>query len=140
LKTKTGEYIMIKFLTVLLAISILMMCSGQQKDQEKPLLSTIQKNIFDKQCATPGCHSGYKPQDQLDLGEGQSYKNLVNVPCVQIQDLLLVDPGHPDKSYLMNKIEGTQVVGERMPMGKPPLPDTDIKMIRRWIKDGAKNN
>ncbi|MEJ2051488.1 MAG: hypothetical protein P8Y60_16925 [Calditrichota bacterium] len=62
------------------------------------------------------------------------------MPCVQIQDLLLVDPGHPDKSYLMNKIEGTQVVGERMPMGKPPLPDTDIKMIRRWIKDGAKDN
>ena len=131
---------MIKFFTILLTISILMMCSGQQKNQEKPLLSNIQKNIFNEQCATPRCHGGFEPQDQLDLEDGQSYKNLVNVPSVQIQDLLLVDPGHPDKSYLINKIEGNNVVGERMPMGKPRLPDKDINLIREWIKEGAKNN
>lgn len=131
---------MIKFLTVSLIIPVLMMCSGQQKNQEKPLLSTIQKNIFDVHCTSSGCHGGLEPQDQLDLEDGQSYKNLVNVPSTQVQDLLLVNPGNPDKSYLVDKLEGNKVVGERMPMGKTRLSDKDIKMIRDWIKEGAKNN
>ena len=133
-----------KCLTVFLAIPLLVMCSGQNKDQGKdqmkPTLTNIQIHVFNQYCSSPGCHGGMEPQDELNLTEGESYKSLVNVPSIQVQDLLLVDPGHPDKSYLIDKLEGVKVVGERMPMGAPPLPNKDIEVIREWIKDGAKDN
>jgi hypothetical protein len=45
-------------------------------------------------------------------------------------------PGSPDESYLVQLI--TPQGGEAMmPQGKPPLPATQIALIRRWIEEGA---
>ncbi len=133
-----------KCITVFLIVPLFMMCSGQQKDpgkeKLKPTLSSIQANVFDKNCTSPGCHGGLQPQDELYLEDGQSYRNLVNVPSIQIQDLLLVNPGEPDSSYLLDKLEGLKLVGERMPMGDSELPAEDIQAIREWIKQGAPDN
>src|SRR5690606_1034416 len=43
----------------------------------------------------------------------------------------------PSNSYLIQKLEGTAAVGERMPAGLPPLPQSDINVVRQWITDGA---
>ena len=48
-----------------------------------------------------------------------------------------VEPGDPDMSYLVWKIEGRSgIVGARMPLGGV-LPDENIQTIRDWIEAGA---
>ena len=42
-----------------------------------------------------------------------------------------------NNSYLIQKLEGTAGVGERMPAGLPAVPQADINIIRQWIADGA---
>ena len=48
-----------------------------------------------------------------------------------------MQPGNPDNSYLVHKIEGRAAVGARMPLGGAPLPQASIDLIRQWIQDGA---
>jgi hypothetical protein len=53
-----------------------------------------------------------------------------------------VIPGDPENSYLIHKLEGRAgIVGARMPFNSPAyLTDGQIKVIKRWIEDGAQNN
>ncbi len=53
----------------------------------------------------------------------------------------VVVPGRPDESLLFEKISEPQPsLGERMPLGRSPLPDSEINMIETWIYEGAQNN
>jgi hypothetical protein len=61
----------------------------------------------------------------------------VNAPSTEVPSLLRVDPGNPDNSYLIQKLEGTAAVGARMPLGGSPLPQETIAVIRQWILEGA---
>ncbi|MFQ5982916.1 MAG: hypothetical protein ACE5KS_06035, partial [Woeseiaceae bacterium] len=47
-----------------------------------------------------------------------------------------VNPGNPNNSYLIQKLEGTAATGGQMPPGGA-LPQSDINVIRQWITDGA---
>lgn len=105
--------------------------------------SQIQQNIFTPKCAVSGCHIG--PSNQLpgsmDLQEGNAYGNIVNVASEEIPSLLRVNPGQPDSSYIVWKIEGRQgIQGERMPRGGPYLSQDEINAIRNWILQGAQFN
>jgi len=46
------------------------------------------------------------------------------------------------ESYLYAKIAGTHAemggIGVQMPAGQPPLPTTEIELVRRWIEQGAR--
>jgi hypothetical protein len=54
---------------------------------------------------------------------------------------LLISPGNPNQSYLLDKIEGQDLcLGTRMPFGLPPLPASEILTIRTWICEGAPDN
>jgi len=105
--------------------------------------SQIQQNIFNQKCAVPGCHIG--PSNQLpgsmDLREGNAYGNIVNMPSEEIPSLLRVNPGQPDSSYIVWKVEGRPgIQGQRMPRGGPPLSQDEINAIRNWIQAGAPFN
>lgn len=103
-----------------------------------PTLSNIQTNVFNTSCAVSGCHRGAGAPLGLDLSAGNARDNLVNVDSREVPDLLRVDPGDPDDSYLVMKIEGAPgIVGARMPRGRPPLSDEQIQLIRAWIEAGA---
>jgi hypothetical protein len=109
--------------------------------QVEAKLSSIQGNIFDQRCALSGCHVGSAAPFGLDLSEGKSFGNLVNVPSGEVTNLDRVEPGDPDRSYLMIKIEGGPgMVGQRMPFGQDPLSAEEIQAIRDWIANGALNN
>jgi hypothetical protein len=58
--------------------------------------------------------------------------------------LLRVKAGDPDSSYLVHKIQGTQGTvggsGGQMPLGRSPLSQDNIDIIRDWIAAGALNN
>ena len=52
--------------------------------------------------------------------------------------LLRVNPGNPDESYLVRKIEGgPDIAGGQMPLGGTPLSEGLIGMVRGWITFGA---
>jgi len=100
----------------------------------------IQAEIFDLNCALPGCHATAVEPHQLNLSAGQAYGNLVGISARANPDLLRVDPGNPDDSFLIVKLEGgpaDKFRGLRMPLGGQPLSDTQIQTIRDWIIDGA---
>lgn len=46
-------------------------------------------------------------------------------------------PGKGSDSLLVRKLLGMRIEGQRMPLGKPPLSESVIAMIRRWIDEGA---
>lgn len=95
----------------------------------------IQDTIFTPSCT--GCHAGANAPRGLRLDAANSYAMLVNVASGEVPALLRVNPGNPDQSYLVQKIEGTAAVGGRMPLGGPPLPADRIALVRQWITAGA---
>jgi hypothetical protein len=100
----------------------------------EPNFDSIQANVFDQYCVH--CHSGANAPARLRLDAANSYANLVGVASIET-GVLRVAPGNANASYLIQKIEGTAAVGERMPAGLPALPQTDIDIIRQWIGAGA---
>ncbi len=113
--------------------------NGRPGGEEPPPLvaefQSIQDHVFTPICTT--CHAGGAAPVGLRLDEGASYAMLVNAPSAEVPGLLRVDPGNPDDSYLVQKIEGHAAVGDQMPLGGPPLPSDTIAIIRQWITDGA---
>ena len=98
--------------------------------------------IFTSNCVV--CHTGSAGPAGLTLDPGSAYKDLVNVKSSEAPSLMRVAPGSPDKSYLVNKLLGTQAsvggTGAQMPFGASPLPQTTINKIQQWISAGAPNN
>jgi Ca2+-binding RTX toxin-like protein len=93
------------------------------------------QQIFTSRCI--GCHNGSSAPHGLILAEGQSYDLLVNIASKEVPSLKRVEPGDPDDSYLVQKVEGTAAVGGRMPLNSTPLTDAQIALIRSWISAGA---
>ncbi|HVY83025.1 MAG TPA: hypothetical protein VG994_18720 [Steroidobacteraceae bacterium] len=100
-----------------------------------PDLQSIQENVFTPICTQ--CHQGAAAPLGLRLDAASSYAMLVNAPSVEVPSQSRVTPGDPDKSYLIQKLEGRATVGGQMPLGQPPLPAATIAAIRQWIANGA---
>lgn len=100
-----------------------------------PTLASIQANVFNPFCIV--CHAGANAPQGLRLDAANSFTNLVGVASRQESTFLRVAPGNPDQSYLIQKLEGTASVGEQMPLGGPPIPQSTIDFVRQWITDGA---
>jgi hypothetical protein len=112
--------------------------NGRPVGSEPPPIddfTQIQNTIFTPICTT--CHAGASAPLGLRLDEGNSYALLVNVASSEVPSLLRVNPGDPDNSYLVHKIEGRAAVGGRMPLGGPPLPQESIDLVKQWIAAGA---
>jgi hypothetical protein len=98
---------------------------------------SIQVNVFTPVCAALGCHGGASAQQGLRLDAGFSYGNLLNIASPRDATLIRVIPGDPDNSFIIQKLEGTQTLGARMPDGGPYLQQSQIDLIRQWIAAGA---
>jgi Planctomycete cytochrome C len=49
-----------------------------------------------------------------------------------------IEPGKPDESLFLDLVVLTEPTG-RMPKNAEPLPEGDVKALRRWIEQGAKS-
>lgn len=103
----------------------------------QPTLASIQANVFSPSCAIPGCHGGGSVQQGLRLDPGFSATNLVNVASPRDANLIRVVPGNPNASFIIQKLEGRQTLGDRMPQFGPYLSQPTIDVIRQWILLGA---
>jgi mono/diheme cytochrome c family protein len=96
--------------------------------------------IFNAQCVF--CHVTGAENGGLNLARSLSYNNLVSAPSSESK-LLRVVPGKPEDSYLMHKLQGTQLsvggIGDAMPRTDPPrrLDPAQLELIRNWILQGA---
>lgn len=102
---------------------------------------------FTASCAISGCHAGPSPAAGLSLEAGRLYTapfGAVGVPSIEAPLLLRIEPGRSDRSYLVDKLEGSQLQaggsGEQMPLGLPELDAVFIGQLRSWIDDGALDN
>ena len=93
--------------------------------------------VFAVSCAFSGCHGGEELAAGLSL-EGDFAERIVGVASEQRSDFKLVDPGNPNKSYLLMKVRGDdEIISQQMPPGNP-LPAEQVEIIRAWIASGAK--
>lgn len=116
--------------------------------------------IFEAKCNSASCHgSPSTPDADLFLGNASGndedtilevYGELVNVDGSNALGMFRVDPGDPENSWLMVKLDGDMSCpqaqpfcagscGQRMPRGAGamPLPDSELDIIRSWIANGA---
>jgi hypothetical protein len=103
----------------------------------EPTLQSIQDNVFSPSCS--GCHTGggaSLPSSMNLTSSAASRVALVNVMSSET-GLQRVLPGNANNSYLIQKLEGTQSSGARMPFGGPFLDAATIAVIRQWIDSGA---
>ena len=105
----------------------------------EPTFSNIQQNVFSSICVE--CHVGAQAPQGLRLDSLNSYESLVNVRSDEQSDLMRVNPGNPDASYLIRKLEGgPNITGGQMPFNRPALQQNTINAIRVWIAQGALRN
>jgi hypothetical protein len=109
--------------------------SGGASGPLAPNFDSIQANIFEPLCEH--CHAGANAPAGLRLDAANSYAMLVGVASTERPAIRRVAAADPNNSYLIQKLEGTAAIGERMPAGLPALPQADINIVRQWITDGA---
>lgn len=113
--------------------------STDNPDNNNPdaTLAHLQETIFGAICAR--CHTGASAPRGLRLdSEENTYAFLVSRAADEKPELLRVNPGKPDESYMVKKIQGDSgIIGGQMPLGGPYLSKEQIALIRDWISNGA---
>lgn len=96
--------------------------------------------IFNSYCNGPGCHDTFEEAGQLNLSEGFSYNDLVNITSFGFNPDLLVKPNDPYSSVLLQKVNGNSSYNPQMPLFAPKIHDSLVSKIEIWINQGALNN
>jgi hypothetical protein len=112
-----------------------------------PTLAAIRAEIFNTTCGLSTCHAPPTLAAKLNLrDEGLCEQMVAHTSCL-FADKLLVVPGKPEVSFLIDKLRGRNLAGapdpscatsnERMPFGQPALSEAQIAQVEQWIKSGA---
>jgi hypothetical protein len=103
---------------------------------QKQVLPILRRNCT----VGTGCHSGETAAAGLRLDVRDAYTPLVNAPSSLQPARMRVKPGKPTESVVWLKVTGKHkqagIFGTRMPPTKP-LPPADLRLIERWIRQGA---
>lgn len=109
------------------------------------------QEIFTRSCAAFSvCHITARPAGDLDLTVDQAFMETVRVPSTMARGVNIVEPGNPERSFLVHKIQNTMRTlpecmgdnpmqcGVRMPdVEGGELTPVEIATIRAWIAQGA---
>jgi len=112
-----------------------------------PTLSAIRADIFNGTCALGSCHANPTLAAKLDLHNNGLCHLLVTHKSCLFGNKMLVVPGKPEASFLLDKLRGTGLddtpdpacatSNERMPLGQPPLSGAKLAQVEAWIRTGA---
>jgi hypothetical protein len=148
--------------TAFLALAALAAIGCKEREAKGPDLAQVAGGmsykgdvapVLDRMCARArGCH-GYDQTHSvdLDLRPGASWAQLVGRPAEARKGATRVKAGDPEGSFLVDKLLGRLGPGEGkgMPLdentGVPRVPspvgaDWVDGILKRWIREGARNN
>lgn len=135
---------MIKYMLIsILAITLLVMFGFTQASkklenpQSKISFNKNIKSVLATNCAQSNCHAGPEPWMDLNLSLENTYENIMHHTSKEVHGLRLINPFHPESSYLLQKINGNRIKGARMPYKRDSLSEKDISLIEEWIQQGA---
>ena len=122
-----------RIVVVLIAVALTGTALGAwfaQKMFHRPVsFSNDIQPILNQNCVQ--CHGGVRQKNGVSfifreeaLGTGKSGRRTIV-------------PGHPDESELIRRVTSSDP-DARMPYHSPPLAPQQIKLLRQWIKEGAK--
>ena len=134
-----------------LVAALLLAACGDVKSPTEPLegpegqaftFAQVQGQVFTPNCAKAGCHTAAAASGGLVLEAGRSYGEIVNRPAVGNASLDRIEPGSPERSYLIKKLRGDpDITGARMPLDNPgSLTQEQMDGIVGWILAGALND
>ena len=116
-------------------------CEGVGIAEDAPLeavnAAAVKTILLDK---CENCHrEGAAGGDGFDIPTDNTwFTDLVNVDAVTAPEggnQTRVVPGMASMSYLINKLEGTNIGGSQMPLNAPELSPEEIDTIKNWIND-----
>ncbi|HTM49269.1 MAG TPA: c-type cytochrome domain-containing protein [Bryobacteraceae bacterium] len=110
------------------ALAICLFLASLGRAQEPVSFVRQIKPILARQCL--GCHQGASRQGDLSLAAVKDIKTGGKKGSALA--------GAPEKSLLVSYLTGE--VKPQMPFGGKPLPDDQIELFRRWIREGAKDD
>lgn len=102
----------------------------------EPTLESLAPAVFETSCTFDTCHGNNDAAWGLRLYRGPEAiaAAVIGEPAASCPGWLLVAPGDPERSFLLNKVTQSQpACGEIMPRGFEPLPDSVIGCLRDWI-------
>jgi hypothetical protein len=94
-----------------------------------PSFSKEIASIIDARCVR--CHGGANPRARLDLSTFAGWKR-------GGQSGRLLTPGNPNASLLMARLAGGTQQRQQMPQGGPPLSADELRVVAKWIAEGAR--
>ena len=100
-------------------------------------LAQLSEEIFTPRCAKSGCHGGGSTSGGLSLEVDDIAGEIIDVSSTQNTGLKRIEPGNPEDSYLLRKVEGRDIVASQMPADGTVLSAAQIDRIRAWIEAGA---
>jgi len=106
--------------------------------------------VLTTSCTTRSCHGGGEKPPILRRGmDAEALRAaLVGIASEDRPDHAYIEPGAPDASYLLQKLEGRlndaecteHDCGDPMPLDNPSLSADTIAKIRAWVAQGARDN
>lgn len=109
----------------------------------EPRLSSLQEELFTPRCATGPCHSAETAAGELVLTPGRTHAMLVGRAArteeARAEGRLLVVPGDPAQSFLLEKLDPALApsFGVPMPWGEPALEQELRDVVAEWVRLGA---
>lgn len=103
-----------------------------------PDYDTAIRPFFQTTCDGSQCHQGPSPILGLNLAfdPHAATVGVTSFTCGS-QTRLLVEPGHPERSHVMNKLMGANMCGGAQMPPKMPQPEATLRMVADWICAGA---
>jgi hypothetical protein len=129
----------------ILALSVLVGCASavevEDTDASPPTFTEVYSEVLAPSCAFSSCHG---PASAGYLGwsdAATAHAALVDQASAAASERVLVVPGDPESSYLLDKLLGAEgISGDPMPPPVGGLDAAKIELVRAWIAAGAAND
>ena len=113
-----------------------LLCGDQCVPAIEPTAQSLAQDVFSKSCAFSSCHSeAASASAGLSLHNEQSLLDMIDRVSTQDPSKILVVPGDPASSYLIDKMRGNNLSPDTDTM--PPnssLCEGKIALVEEWIE------
>jgi hypothetical protein len=99
----------------------------------EPTWDNVRDEVLVKSCGFDACHAP-PGSAQFGVDNDSLADDFIEVPAFQDESYFLVDPGNPDDSYLLMKLEATAgISGDAMPPPDGGMEAARVQLVRDWI-------